>query len=140
MVYKNTIILIVGLPGSGKSNLAKQINKDNDGKYKIINDPKEFEEIKSHIFEDLIVTDPHLIFENNRKMAINKIKELNPDCKIEWIFFENDPEQCLINSNIRNRSNAISLKPIKKVDSFIKNFSEFYTIPRGSFVVKVWKR
>ena len=31
-------ILIMGLPGSGKTHLAKKINHDNEGKYMIIDD------------------------------------------------------------------------------------------------------
>lgn len=138
MEGSNTIILIVGLPGSGKSRLANRINQDNGGKFTIINDPKDFKKIEDNIHKDLIITDPHLCFEKNRQSALQKIKDLNPNCKIEWIYFKNDPEQCLINSNVRNRANQISFKPVKKVDGFIKNFSQFYTIPDGAFVVDVW--
>lgn len=138
MKDSNTIILIVGLPGSGKSHLADRINDDNNGKFTIINDPKDFKEIENLINSDLIITDPQLCFEKNRQRALEKIKSLNPDCKIEWIFFKNDPDKCLTNSEVRNRASVISFKPTKKVESFIKNFSQYYTIPEGSFVIDVW--
>jgi predicted kinase len=138
MKDSNTIILIVGLPGSGKSQLANRINNDNGGKFTIINDPKDLELVKGQIHKDLIITDPQLCFEKNRQQAEKLIKDLNPNCKLEWIYFKNDPDQCLINSNIRNRANSISFKPVKKVDSFIKNFSQYYTIPEGAFIVDVW--
>lgn len=142
MKDSNTIILIVGLPGSGKSNLALRINADNalqnNGKFTIINDPKDFKEIEEHINDNLIITDPQLCFEENRQKALKRINSLNPDCKIEWIFFKNDPEKCLMNSEARNRANSIFFKPVKKVESFIKNFNQYYTIPEGSFIVDVW--
>jgi len=43
-----------------------------------------------------------------------------------------------MNSKVRNRANSISFKPVKKVESFIKNFNQYYTIPKGSLIVDVW--
>jgi len=135
------ILFIVGLPGSGKSTLAKKINKDNDGKYLIIDDPKNFElDIQPHLDRDLIITDPQLCFEKNRKKAEERIKSISPDVEIDWIYFENDPESCLINAEVRNRANQISFKPVKNVKTFIENFSKYYTIPTDATVVEVYKR
>ena len=136
---KNNIIILVGLPGSGKSRMAKQINIDNGNKYKVIDDPKSLEnDIKPFINKDLIITDPALCFESNREKAEEFFKEFAPDAKIDWIYFENNPEQCLINADIRNRTLRISMKPTRNVDSFIKNLHQFYTIPEGTNVVSVW--
>jgi hypothetical protein len=88
----------------------------------------------------LIITDPQLCFDETRKMAKEKIKSINPDIEIDWIYFENDPESCLINAEVRNRTNQISLKPVKNVKTFIENFSKYYTIPSGATVVEVYKR
>jgi adenylate kinase family enzyme len=82
----SNILFIVGLPGSGKSTLSKKINKDNDGKYLIIDDPKNFElDIQPHLDRDLIITDPQLCFEKNRKKAEERIKSISPDVEIDWI-------------------------------------------------------
>ena len=124
------IILIVGLTGSGKSTLANMINLDNNNNYKIVDDPKDFnKDIVPYLNQDLIITDPFLCSERNRLFAKNKIMEHNPDVIIDWIFFENDPEACLVNAAKSN----------KKVEGFIKNQTKTYNIPPGSNVVEVYR-
>lgn len=127
----SNILFIVGLPGSGKSTLARKINADNQNKYKIIDDPKiSKDDIIPYLGKDLIITDPHLCFEKNRYSAIKLISDNKEDVKIDWIFFENDPDSCIKNS--KNRKG-------KEVSSFIKNFSKFYTIPKNSTILSVYK-
>lgn len=134
----NNILFIVGLPGSGKSHLAQKINSDNGGKYRIIDDPRSFDQILPYVNEDLIITDPALCFPQNRELAIQKISEANPEAKFDWIYFENDPQTCLTNSELRNQELISKGKAPRKVDSFIKNLHQFYTIPEGSTVLSVW--
>lgn len=130
IVYNmSNILMIVGLPGSGKTTLAKQINADNGGKYYLIDDPKNFEtDVMPFLDRDVIITDPYLCFKNFRVAAIKRIESVKPGVKIDWIFFENNPEKCL--DNAKNRPN-------KKVESFIKNFSSKYDIPKNVTVVEV---
>ena len=71
-----------------------------------------------------------MCLEKNRVSAQSKIRTANPDAKIDWIYFENDPEACLINAHRREN---------KKVDSFIQNLTKSYTIPTGSNIVKVYR-
>lgn len=135
----NSVLFIIGLPGSGKSHLAKRINQDNGGKYRIIDDPRSFDQIIPYVHEDLIITDPALCFPQNRELAIQKISEANPDVKFDWIYFENNPQKCLRNSEIRNQELVQSGKSTRRVESFIKNLNQFYTIPEGSTVLEVWE-
>jgi broad-specificity NMP kinase len=132
MKHSNVIILIAGLPGSGKSTLAKKINSQNNYKFTIIDDPKNFEQISSKIKENLIITDPHLCFEKNRLNAVKKIKNLNPNCEIVWLFFENNPNLCLRNSTRGDNT--------KDVDSFIIKLHKYYTIPKNSKIVPVYNQ
>jgi hypothetical protein len=127
------ILFIVGLPTSGKTHLANQINEDNGSKYVIVDDPTNFNtQILPLIQEgkDIIVTDPHLCLEKNRVSAINKIKEINSEYKIDWIFFENNPYRCLSNMRYRNDK--------RKVENYIKQVSNSYDIPKNSTVLGVW--
>ena len=129
MMHSSNILIIVGLPASGKTTLANKINKDNNFKYRIIDDPKNFmKDVYPYINEDLIITDPALCIESNRDKAVSMIKKYT-NAKIDWIFFENNPKQCLINA--KNREN-------KKVDSLINLLSKEYIIPRNSNISKVY--
>ena len=129
MMHSSNILIIVGLPASGKTTLANKINKDNNFKYRIIDDPKNFmKDVYPYINEDLIITDPALCIESNRDKAVSMIKKYT-NAKIDWIFFENNPKQCLINA--KNREN-------KKVDSLINLLSKEYIIPRKSNISKVY--
>ena len=130
----NNILFIVGLPGRGKTTLANMINKDNDNKYRIIDDPKNLDQVLPYVNEDLIIVDPALCFQQNREDAIKKISDVNPNAKFDWIYFENDPESCLKNVDRRNREEGY-----RKVDSFIRNLHPFYKIPDGATTVKVYK-
>lgn len=129
MMPSSNILMIVGLPASGKTTLAKKINKDNNSKYRIIDDPKDFmSDIYPYLNENLIITDPKLCIENNRNSATNMIRKYT-NSKIDWLFFENNPAQCILNA--KNR-------PDKKVESLINLLSKDYKIPEGSNTCKVY--
>ena len=116
------IIIVIGLPGSGKTELCKKIpshkiyddfihyyydsNMGNKLKYDLKNGNK------------IILNDPELCNINIYNLFINKLK-----CDIKktyLILFENNMNQCLINA--KNR------KPYKEVTNYIMGLSKIYNI------------
>lgn len=123
------ILFIVGLPASGKTTLAKNINQSKGGSYRIIDDPKDFDlDILPYLNQNLIITDPNLCNEMNREMAVSKILSY-VEANIYWIFFENNPKVCLENSIIRDGG---------KVKPSITNFNRVYKIPNGVETIPVF--
>lgn len=118
------IIAIVGLPASGKTTLAKTFSGN------LVDDPKDLEELLDLIRERkdlIIVSDPFLCIPNAREKLNSLISETT--YLIEWIFFENNPDQCLINS--KERLN-------QKVDNDIYWFSSKYIIPANVKPIPVY--
>lgn len=126
-------ILIAGLPCSGKTFLAKQLSEELD--LILIDDPKNID-IYNYISnlidnnQGFVISDPNFIFSNIRNKLNNFLKGFN--INIEWIYFENNPEQCLKNIPLRNDG--------RKVEQFIKSFSKQYIIPDNSIVRKVYRK
>jgi len=69
-----TAIIIVGLPGSGKSFLIKE--KFSDGSHLVLDDPKESCQIVDAIKtgRDLVISDPHLCDKQIRVAAIHRLR------------------------------------------------------------------
>lgn len=118
-------ILIIGLPGSGKTTYAKTL-LDSDSV--LIDDPKIFSEIVSSLgAKKIVIVDPHLCTSLNREVAKDMLEKL--DLVVEEIYFENNPKQCLINAEKRGTKNV-------KAD--IEYFSKRYFIPANAKVIPVY--
>jgi hypothetical protein len=159
------IITIVGLPASGKSNLISlMFSGDN---FLVYDDPKpavrtdlinKLNQAKYERSEEVafVIADPYLCLPKLRENYIKFItNDGMQDSKVNliWMYFKNDPEQCLINAQKRNeeieKKNAEvkynprrtqELKPLKDVAKFIKLLSEHYTIPDGVPALEVYGR
>lgn len=117
------ITLIIGLPGSGKTELGKSIPCDT-----FIDDPLfygDLPDLDGHI----IITDPHFCNKHILHSAKIQLKIKYGDVKFEEIFFENDPIQC--KKNAAHRFN-------KPVEHFIDYLSGIYNPPRVD--MKVWSK
>jgi len=123
------VIVIIGLPGSGKSFLSRQILKENPG-FEILDDPTQKE---SHILinllengKNLIVCDPHLCNPANRKLAESIFADWGYE--VSRIFFENNVEKCKNNIKFRND------------ERIIDRFETFqYVVPEWAEPLKIWQ-
>lgn len=124
------VTLIVGLPASGKTTLAEHLAKENQGI--VIDDPQHFalilKAMESNPQVPLFIADPMLCFATARESARKKLEELG--CEVEWIFFENNPDQCQINATTRSN------KPVKKDIHYL---SQKYQIPDNIKPIPVYK-
>ena len=132
---KSKFVWIHGLPGSGKTTLANEINKD--GNYVILDDIMDISKVKKELEEgnDIILVSPY--FDNYMSFSLDvKLKEvLNDfDYDVEEIWFENDPEKCIDNLRSRSEHNIKSSLIIPEVNIF----SLKYKIPSGVEQIEVW--
>lgn len=118
-------LLIIGLPGSGKTHLAQNyISKG----FELIDDPRDKNRINYCIKNkiDIVITDPHLCSVSNRKKAIDYLELAGYNVKC--LFFENNIEKCKNNLKFRNDG-----KVIDGLESFR------YVIPVGEIVMTIWQ-
>lgn len=117
----SSLILIIGLPGSGKSVLAEECFNEylffDDFIFRLKN-----EVLLNYIKSDLklCLADPRLcipsIFDKIIKFILKYVKKSN----IKLILFENDIKSCMINSKMRKNK--------KSIEKSIKYISTYYNI------------
>lgn len=132
------VIMLVGLPGSGKTTYAQtHLNSA-----VLFDDPsaspKGIEALRKHIQEiggDIVVTDVYSVKREVRALADEKLRGWGVQ-HIEWIFFENDPEACIANVKRRNAEEPrFRLIP----DGYVREASRQYEIPESCVVIPVYK-
>jgi len=127
-----TLIVIIGMPASGKTYLARSLLCP-DGilldDISLIGLPA----LKAAIGkEQIIITDPFLCRESQRKLAEKHLAEIAPDYEVQWIFFENAPEKCL--KNVAHRKDG------RIVEGFIRQLTKDYAIPNGVKPLEIWQQ
>ena len=144
------MIFIVGLPGSGKTEHVKKINKGNefieldDFKGNAILDRGDFTfsskycDLINHLKagKNCIVTDIDFCKKSSRDEAEVVINGWELGVEIEWVFFENNPKQCA--NNVKERV----IRSGKNEDDTllkIKKYTKEYDIPVGVGFLDVWK-
>ena len=119
---------IVGLPGSGKTHLANKMVSEFE-KPLIIDDIKDQTQLpENDIYSDIIITDPNFCYALIRDCA-EKILNLKYG-NINWIFFENNKEKCLINVSHRNDG--------REVVAFVQHLASIYVIPENYIPLEIW--
>ena len=117
----------MGLPGSGKSYLAKKIAEDCKDPL-IVDDISSINKLpKNGVYSDIIITDPYFCLEKVRLQA-NKYIIDNYKC-VEWLYFENNQEKCLKNVSFRNDG--------RKVEGLIRLLQNIYFPPKNN--ISIWQ-
>jgi hypothetical protein len=124
------VILIIGLPGSGKTYKANELHKKLNGIWVIKNDPKSLDELLPYMEckTNLIITDPNLCNSINREDAISFFR--SKDYMVELMFFEHNIEKCKRNLQYRNDNKVISKYALEKW---------IYDIPKWIVPLKIWQ-
>jgi len=119
------ITLIIGLPASGKTNLAKRLYPS----AYLVDDPVSLLELpKPGQTEHLIITDPSFCVARTLAFCEKLLYQTYGEVEINHIYFANDPEQCL-----KNASGRVG----KMVNSYISYLTKEYNPPRVDF--NVWR-
>jgi predicted kinase len=142
--FKFKVIVIIGLPGSGKTMLTNILKKDIPDCI-VYDDFEIYEAMKDIGKSNMIISDGGIIEKPNT--FLRKIKDLceERNCVMEEIYFENDPKSCEI--NIRKRCKKMSdsekrKEPHKNPIILIPQmewYSSKYKIPENRKVIPVFK-
>lgn len=134
---KKTIV-ILGLPGSGKSMLSGEIISNNpEMNYIVYDDFSYSTAIKRIGLENQIISDGYLMtFPDNKRGEIEKKAEA-AGAEVEFVYFENDPVSAI--ENVKKRWKTGKGHPPDYLIPQIEQFSRVYKIPEGSKIISVWK-
>ena len=118
----NKAVLIIGLPGSGKTHLAKTKYVD----YTLLDDPNVLPTMSGILFKNIVVADPHLCKESVRNSCIRFFEDVG--YIVECIYFENNPDKCRRLIEMRND------------DRVIGDFKAYnYSIPEGVVPLEIYQ-
>lgn len=117
------IIVIVGLPGSGKTHLAMSLADQNSTVIDDFNrDLSRVAQFEARPTPKLIITDP-LLCKINRDTAYRKLSQWFSaidagDATVEFISFENDPAACWKNIQMRDDGRLIGKHFVYQISGF----------------------
>lgn len=129
-------ILIAGLPGSGKTTLARELSKKltnsihledpSDGNFSVA--------LKNSKADYVIIDTPHFCIADNRNDFMDMLAFFNikPN-KISWICFSNNKEMAMFNVIERESGERQQLISVD-----IDIFSNEYTFPKNALIIETY--
>jgi Ni2+-binding GTPase involved in maturation of urease and hydrogenase len=143
---RTELIVLVGLPGSGKTTYLKSLITSGEiedycddyeyGPIKRLN-PMQSEEDERLINglrrkEKWAVADTRYCDKKERAKLETALKQLIPNLKLKFLFFENRPDLCVQNATYRNKFNL----PRHEIN-LIYYYTDLYEIPEEAKVIKI---
>jgi hypothetical protein len=129
-----TVIFIVGLPGSGKTELGTKLieEKEDSVFFDEVLENKENEAITKACqeYNTVIISSPYLCLAEIRDEAVKFVKDINSKVKIKWHFFDYDVMSCITNRpDMKHRiftvASHYSIPPrVKRIKVELKNDTE----------------
>lgn len=139
---KPILVLMVGVPGAGKSTFTKELEKENEDcvivsrdiiRFSLVNEDEEYFSKENEVFKEfinqinenlknhrMVVADATHLNYNSRSKVLSKITE---NCIKNAIIIKTPLEKCLENNELRKGTRAYVPR------SVIKRMSEQLTIP-----------
>jgi len=141
------LVLLGGLPGSGKTHYAKQLEQQGwifyddfqqcaPGDSPDFGASRHYSELVSHLRTGrrCIVSDIRVIHDEYRRHAYTALRRDLGAVLIELHLFENNPAQCA--QNVRNANDGRRLEPRLQA---IELWSEHYSAPANAELHPVWR-
>ena len=123
------IVLIIGLPGSGKTHFAQKYVEQG---FYLIDDPTSIDDNILNCYDNIVITDPFLCNPSIRNMAILKLQKNG--FVVECLYFENNPQKAYNLTQYRNKKDQehrdISLEGMKSFK---------YEIPNNTITIPIWQ-
>lgn len=141
------LVLLGGLPGSGKTTYAKRLEKEgwvfyDDFQARAAGDSPDFRssrhyaELRAHIGvgHQCIVSDIRVIHQEYRIGAAAALRQDVGSVPTELHLFENNPDQCA--ENVRNAEDGRRVEPRLQAIAF---WSKHYSAPNHAVLHRVWR-
>lgn len=118
------ITLVIGLPGSGKTTFVRNTKQSTDV---CVDDPTDLNKVYQlcdaaySAGNNVYISDPKLCVGSILRDAVTLLKKRYTTAELQFIFFENNPEQCIANARSR-----LKTEPHKTTENLIIKLSSQY--------------